>query len=145
MDSNSKIQGYNVYPMLHFRRKFSSGVTPQSRRALMEWSSLVSMVPISTGKRREVPRASKALIERSLGSLFSHLGLRSGARSGGLEDSASVSSLSIVLGSFTVNTVNLFTGDWGTLITGHAMQNPLLPPGSKTLRSELRLSMPANP
>ena len=27
MDSNSEIQGYNVYPMLHFRRKFSSGIT----------------------------------------------------------------------------------------------------------------------
>ena len=46
-------------------------VAPQSRRALMEWSSLVSVVPISTSKRREVPHASKALIERSLGSLFS--------------------------------------------------------------------------
>jgi len=28
VDSNSEIQGYNFYPMLHFRRKFSSGVTP---------------------------------------------------------------------------------------------------------------------
>ena len=27
MDSNSEIQGYNMYPMLHLRRKFSSGVT----------------------------------------------------------------------------------------------------------------------
>ena len=27
MGSNSEIQGYNFYPMLHFRRKFSSGVT----------------------------------------------------------------------------------------------------------------------
>jgi len=27
VDFNSKIQGYNVYPMLHFRRKFFSGVT----------------------------------------------------------------------------------------------------------------------
>ena len=27
MDSNSEIQGYNFYPMLHFRRKFSSDVT----------------------------------------------------------------------------------------------------------------------
>jgi len=25
--SNSEIQGYNLYPMLHFHRKFSSGVT----------------------------------------------------------------------------------------------------------------------
>jgi len=27
VDSNSEIQGYNVYPMLYFRRKFSSGIT----------------------------------------------------------------------------------------------------------------------
>jgi len=27
VDSNSEIQGYNVYPMLHFHRKFSSGIT----------------------------------------------------------------------------------------------------------------------
>ena len=30
MDSNSEIQGYNVYPMLHFCRKSSSSVTPGS-------------------------------------------------------------------------------------------------------------------
>ena len=30
MDFNSEIQGYNVYPMLHFRRKFSSSVTPSA-------------------------------------------------------------------------------------------------------------------
>jgi len=28
--SNSEIQGYKVYPMLHFCRKFSSSVTPES-------------------------------------------------------------------------------------------------------------------
>ena len=27
MGSNSEIQGYNLYPMLHFCRKFSSSVT----------------------------------------------------------------------------------------------------------------------
>jgi len=27
VDSNSEIQEYNVYPMLHFHRKFSSSVT----------------------------------------------------------------------------------------------------------------------
>jgi len=27
VDSNSEIQGYNMYPMLHFHRKFSSSVT----------------------------------------------------------------------------------------------------------------------
>ena len=28
MNSNNEIQGYKMYPMLHFCRKFSSGVTP---------------------------------------------------------------------------------------------------------------------
>ena len=109
----------------------------------MECSSLVSVVLISTGRSREVPHASKALIKRSLGSLFSHLGLWSRAETRGIERSASTSSLSIVLGSSIVNTVNLFTSDWGTLITGHAMQNPL-PPRDKTLLLELYLSMPTD-
>ena len=56
-------------------------VTLLFKRALMEWSSLVSVVPISTGRSKEVPHASKALTERSLGSLLSHLGLQS--RAGG--------------------------------------------------------------
>jgi len=46
-----------------------------SKRALTEWSLLMSVVPISTGRSKEVPHASKALIERSLGSLLSYLGL----------------------------------------------------------------------
>ena len=120
-------------------------VAPQSRRALMEWSSLVSVVPIFTGRRREVSHASKVLITRSLGSLFSHLGLRSRTETRGLGGGVSISLLSIVLGSSIVNTVNLFTGNWGALIASHAMQNPLLSPEDKTLQSEPRLSMPANP
>ena len=114
-------------------------VAPQSRRASTEYSSLVSVVPISTGRSREVPHASRALIEKSLGSLFSHLGLWSGAETKGIEGSVSTSALSIVLGSSIVNTVNLFTGNRGTLVAGHATQNPL-PPGDKTLLSELHLS-----
>ena len=94
-------------------------VAPQSRRALTEWSSLVFVVPISTGRSREVPCTSKALIKKSLGSLFSHLGLRSRAVARGLRGCTSTSSLSIVLGSSIVNTVNLFTGDWGALIAYH--------------------------
>ena len=116
-----------------------------SKRALTEWSSLVSVVPISTGRSKKVPRASKALIERSLGSLLSYLGLRSEAGVRGVRDGASTSSLSIVLESSIVNTVNLFIGDWGALIAGRAMQNPLPSPGDKTLRSEPHLSMPTNP
>ena len=115
-----------------------------SKRALTEWSSLVSIVPISTGRSKEVPRTSKVLIERSLGSLLSHLGLQSGAEIRGVRGGAPTSLLSIVLESSIVNTVNLFTGDKGALIAGHATQNPLPPPGDKTLRSEPHPSMPTN-
>jgi len=103
----------------------------------------VSVVPISTGRSREVPHVSRVLIEKSLGSLFSYLGLRSRAKTRGIEGSASTSSLSIVFRSSIVNTVNLFTGDRGALIAGHAMQNPL-PLGDKTLLSELYLSTPTD-
>ena len=108
-------------------------VAPLSKKALTEWSSLVSIVQISTGRSKKVPHASKALIERSLGSLLSHLDLRSRAGIRGVRGSASASLLSIVLESSIVNTVNLFTGDQGTLIASRAMQNPLSPPGDKTL------------
>ena len=116
-------------------------VALQSRRASTEWSLLVSVVPISTGRSREVPHVSRVLIEKSLGSLFSYLGLQSGAETRGIEGGVSTSSLSIVLGSSIVNTVNLFTGDWGALIAGRATQNPL-PPEDKTLLSELHFSTP---
>ena len=96
-----------------------------SKRALTEWSSLVSVVPIFTSRSKEVSRASKALTEKSLGSLLFHLGLQSGAGIGGVRGGASTSSLSIVLESSIVNTVNLFTGDQGVLIAGRATQNPL--------------------
>ena len=115
-------------------------VALQSRRALTECSSLVFVVLISTDRSRKVPRVSKVLIGRSLGSFFSHLGLQSRVETRGIEGSASTSSLSIVLGSSIVNIVNLFTGDQGTLIAGRAMQNPL-PLGNKTLPLELHLSM----
>ena len=119
-------------------------VTLLSKRALTEWSSLVSVVLISTGRSKKVPRASKALIVRSLGSLLSHLGLWSRAGTRGMRGGVSISSLSIVLESFIVNTVNLFTGDRGALIAGCATQNPLPPPGDKTLQLELHLLMPTN-
>jgi len=46
VDSNSEIQGYNVYPMLHFHSKFSSGVTT-SRYYLCSYStSLTYCKPI---------------------------------------------------------------------------------------------------
>ena len=78
-------------------------VALQSRRALTECSLLMSVVPISIGRSKEVPHVSKALIERSLGSLFSHLGLQSGAEMRGIEGGMSTSSLLIVLGSSIVS------------------------------------------
>ena len=104
----------------------------------------MSVVLISTGRSKEVLRASNALIEKSLGSLFSHLGLWSRAGTRGVRGSASISLLSIVLGSSIVNTVNLFTGDWGALIASYLIQNPLLLEG-KFLLPGLHLSMPTDP
>ena len=103
----------------------------------------MSVVPISTSRSKEVPCMSKMLIEKSLDSLFSHLGLQSGTVARGLRGCASTSSLSIVLGSSIVNTVNLFTGDRGALIASCVMQNPLLL-GNQTPLTELHLSMPTN-
>ena len=74
------------------------------------------IVPISTGRSKEVPCVSKTLIERSLGSFLSYLGLWNRAGTKGVRGGMSTSSLSIVLGFSIVNTVNLFTGDQGTLI-----------------------------
>ena len=104
----------------------------------------MSVVLISTGRSKEVPHASKALIKRSLGSLLSHLGLQSRVRTRRIEGSASTSSLLIVLGSSIVNTVNLFTSDWGALIAGCTTQNPPPSLGDKTLQSKLHLSMPTD-
>jgi len=91
-----------------------------------------------------VPHTSKALIERSLDSLFSDLGLWSEAGTRGIRGGASTSSLSIVLGSSIVNIVNLHTGKQGVLITGHTTQNPPPPLGDKTLQLELHLLTPTN-
>jgi len=119
-------------------------VAPLFKRALTEWSSLVSVVPIFTGRSKEVPCTSKALIERSLGSLLSYLGLWSRARVWGVRGGVSTSLLSIALESSIVNTVNLFTGDQGALIASCTTQNPLPPPGDKTLQLEPHLLMPTN-
>ena len=118
-------------------------VALQSRRALTEWSLFVSVVPTSTSRSREVFCMSKALIGKSLGSLFSHLGLWSEAVTRGLRGGAFTSSLLIVLGSSIVNIVNLFTGNQGALIASHVTQNPPLLEDQTPL-IELHLSMPTN-
>jgi len=51
-------------------------VAPESKSALTECTSLVSVVPISIGRIIDILWASRVLTESCLGSLFSHLGLR---------------------------------------------------------------------
>ena len=65
-----------------------------------------------------------------------------------LEDMSSPDLLSntldcLLIVSSIVNTVNLFTGDWGTLIAGCVTQNPPLPE-DKTPLIELYLPMPTD-
>ena len=36
MGSNSETQGYNFYPMLLFRRKFSNGITPIPQSKILQ-------------------------------------------------------------------------------------------------------------
>ena len=40
MDSNSEIQGYKVYPMLHFHRKFSSSIVLVQEHVPWAWKTL---------------------------------------------------------------------------------------------------------
>ena len=101
-------------------------VALESKSALTECTSLVSVVPISIGRMIDVLWTSRVLAESRLGSLFSHLGLRgravlTGAERGG----ASIGSQVSVLTSSTSNTANLLTSsDQGALFAGHAKQNP---------------------
>jgi len=120
-------------------------VAPESKSALMECTSLVSVVPISIGRTIDVLQASRVLAENRLGSLFSHLGLRGrGVLTGGEGEigGASIGSRISVLTSSTSNTANLLTsGDRGALFAGRAKQNP--PPGRSQL--PLLLLHPSRP
>jgi len=51
-------------------------VAPESKSALTECTSLVSVVLTSIGRMIDIPRASRMLMESCLGSLFSHFGFR---------------------------------------------------------------------
>ena len=44
MDSNSEIQEYNVYPMLYFRRKFSSSIE-RVQKGIAHWDKQNDDVP----------------------------------------------------------------------------------------------------
>ena len=122
-------------------------VAPESKSALTECTSLVSVVPISIGRTIDIPRASRVLAESCLGSFFSHLGLQGRAvltRAERERGGASIGSQISVLTSSTSNTANLLTSsNQGALFAGHAKQNP--PPGRSQLPLLLlHLSRPSN-
>ena len=132
-----------------FRMKSRSMKLPvalESKSALMECTSLVSVVLTSIGRMINVPRASRVLMESRLGNLFSHFGFQGYVVLSGVEEreGASIGSLISVLTSSTSNTANLLTSsDWGALFAGRAKQNP--PPGlSKLLLPLLHPSGPLN-
>ena len=108
-------------------------VAPESKSALMECTSLVSVVLISIGRMIDVPQASRVLAESRLGSFFFHFGLQGRAFLSRVERrSVSIGSRISVLTSSTFNTVNLFTNsDRGALFAGCTKQNS--PPGQSLL------------
>ena len=111
-------------------RSMKLPVAPESKSALTECTSLVSVVLTSIARMIDVLRASRVLTESCLGNLFSHFGLRdhavlSGAK--GEREDASIGSRISVLTSSTSNTANLLTSsDRGTLFASRAKQNPPL-------------------
>ena len=105
-----------------------NGGLPESKSALTECTSLVSVVLISIGRMMDVLQTLRALAESCLGSLFSHFSLQDRAfLSGAEERSATIGSQICIDYSSTFNTVNLFTdSDQGALFAGCTKQNPPL-------------------
>ena len=116
-------------------RSMKLSVAPESKSALTECISLVSVVLTSIRRMINVPRASRVLTESCLGNLFSHFGFRGCVVLSGSEGErrgVSIGSQTSVLTSSTSNTANLLTSsDWGTLFAGCAKQNPPLVMGIK--------------
>ena len=112
-------------------RSMKLPVAPESKSALTECTSLVSVVLTSIGRIINVPRASRVLTESRLGNLFSYFGfwgcvVLSGSE--GERRGASIGSQTSVLTSSTSNTANLLTSsDRGALFASYTKQNP--PPG----------------
>ena len=122
-------------------------VALESKRALTECISLVSVVLISIGRMIDVPQALRVLTESHLGNLFSYFGFWDCAVLSGAEGKRrgmSIGSQISVLTSSTSNIVNLLTSrDWGALFAGCAKQNS--PLGlNKPLLSLLHPSGPLN-
>jgi len=100
-------------------RSMKLPVAPESKSALTECTSLVSVVLTSIGRMIDVPRASRVLMESRLGNLFSHFGFRGCVVLSGAEEEregASIGLLISVLTSSMSNTANLLTSsDQGAL------------------------------
>jgi len=87
-------------------------VAPESKSALTECTSLVSMVLTSIGRMIDVPRASRVLTESRLGNLFSYFGFWGCivlSRAEEKREGVSIGSLISVLTSSTSNTANLLS------------------------------------
>ena len=87
-------------------------IAPESKSALMECTSLVSVVLTSIGRMIDVPRASRVLMESRLGNLFSYFGFWGCAVLSGVEGErrgVSIGSWISVLTSSMFNTANLLT------------------------------------
>jgi len=98
----------------------------ESKSALTECISLVSVVLILIERMIDVLRASRVLAESCLGSLFSHFGFHGRTFLSGVEGwDVSIGSQISVLTSSMFNTVNLFTkSNQGILFTECTKQNP---------------------
>ena len=122
-------------------------VALESKSALMECTSLVSVVLTSIGRMIDVLRALRVLTESRLGNLFSHFGFQGCVVLSGAEEEregVSIGSHISVLTSSMCNTANLLTSsDQSALFTSRAKQNPS--PGlSKPLLPLLHPSGPLN-
>ena len=106
-------------------------VALESKSALTECTSLVSVVLTFIGRMIDILRTSRVLMESCLGNIFSYFGFRGCvvlSRLEGGRRGASIGSRISVLTSSTSNIVNLLTSsDRGTLFASRAKQNP--PPG----------------
>ena len=105
-------------------------VAPESKSALTECTSLVSIMLTSIGRMIDVLRVSRVLMESRLGNLFSYFGLWGCTVLSGAErekEGVSIGSRISVLISSTSNTANLLTSsNRGALFTSCTKQNPPL-------------------
>jgi len=94
----------------------------------MEWSLLVLVMLISTGKTKNIPCVSRTLAKSCLGNCFSYFDFWGVMLTIEVEKEKNIfaGSLLFVLISSILSTVNLFTGSsWNISFASHSKQNPL--------------------